>query len=384
MMHDREPERNVFWLPAFSITAFEQACESLIHKLGIKSDQTEDAREQLQGYLSSEQSGTWLLILDNVDSEEDLCGHDDVPGIKMYLPHSQSGQVLLTTRWRKIAVDFAKTNVIPIAEMEEDDAKNLLQSSVIAGFPSGDNEAMKTLLHLLAYLPLAIAQAAAYINIFDISLYEYLQLCRHSQKDMMELLQSQYEDDTLYNKSQGAVATTWLISFHQIQKHSPAAAKLLLFIACIESQAIPQSILPDLGSEQEKLKAIGTLKGYGFLKPRSEEGMFDMHNLVHTVTAFWAKDQGIHVQNISDTLAHLSSVFQPTGWEDRSIWGPQLPHILHAARALQTLNSTIWSELGLGVGLSLISEARIADAVDLLEMVSQDLETELAKDDPKN
>lgn len=187
-IHERNSECKVFWLPAFSMTGFKQACTALIQKLGILSSQNEDAREQLQQYLSSERSGRWLLILDNVDREEDLRGHDGTPGIKTYLPRSQSGQLLLTTRWKKIAVEFAKTNVIPIAEMEQDDAENLLQSSVITKFSSDDDEAMKTLLQLLAYLPLAIAQAAAYINIFDVSLDEYLQLCRHSQEDMMELL----------------------------------------------------------------------------------------------------------------------------------------------------------------------------------------------------
>lgn len=385
MIREREPERNIFWLPALSMTAFKQGCADLVQKLGIQSIKNGDPREQLQQYLNSEEARRWLLILDNVDSEEDLLGQDGTPGIKTYLPQSQSGhgQLLLTTRWKKIAVEFAKTNVIPIAEMGEDDAKNLLQSSLITEFSCSSDETIKALLQLLAYLPLAIAQAAAYINIFEVSLEEYLQLCRHSQEDMMELLQSQYEDDTLYDESQGAVATTWLISFNQIQKQSPAASKLLLFVMCIEPQAIPKSILPDVGTEQERLKAIGTLKGYGFLKARSEQGMFDMHNLVHMVTQFWAKDRGMHAQNVADALTHLSSAFKPCVWETRSIWRPQLPHALHAFRTHEARHLTEWSTLGGQVGWCLLEEGRATEALHIFQLVLKALETTLAEDDPE-
>ena len=293
MLEYQDPGCSILWLPAFSMAAFDQACTELVRKLGLPSNDDDDAKELIQRHLSLEGVGRWLLILDNADSEDVLQGSRGIPGIRTYLPRNRYGQVLITTRWRKIAVDFAKTNVIPVAEMELRDAKNLLRRLVLCEHLAWEDYIVDELLRLLTCLPLAIVQAAAYMNIFEVSIKEYVRLCRHSQRDMMELMRSQYQDDTLYDESQGAVATTSFISFAQLRKYNPVAEKLLLFITWIEPQAIPLSLLPEFESELEKVKAVGTLKSYGFLQPRPEEGLFDMHNLVHMVMQFWAQIKGL-------------------------------------------------------------------------------------------
>lgn len=382
MMDNEDPRCSVIWLPAFSMAGFEQACTDLVKMLNLQSNQEDDARELIQQHLNSGAVGRWLLILDNSDSEDVLQGSKGVRGIYSYLPRSRNGQILVTTRLRKIAVDFAKQNVISIAEMERKDAKSLLQTSLISEHSIWEEHAVDELLHLLTYLPLAIVQAAAYMNVFEVAVEEYLMLCRHSQQDMMELMRNRYQDDTLYDESQGAVATTWLLSFNQLQKHNTAATRLLFFIMWIEPQAIPQSMLPDVGSEQEKVKAIGTLKSYGFLRGRSERGIFDMHSLVHMVMQSWAADQGIKTKTKADMLRHLAGVFQSDAWEDRDVWRTHLPHVLHVFGAYQKIDPIIVSRLGYWAGRCLIKDGRINEAVTLLEQVVQIRETSLAHDHP--
>ena len=53
------------------------------------------------------------------------------------------------------------------------------------------------------------------------------------------------------------IATTWLISFEQIQKRAPLAADYMAFISCIGEQDIPPNLLP-LTSESDKTEALGT------------------------------------------------------------------------------------------------------------------------------
>jgi hypothetical protein len=69
------------------------------------------------------------------------------------------------------------------------------------------------LLKRLAFLPLAISQAAAYINYHDISLARYMSLLGEQEASTIELLGEEFADDGRYADIQNPVATTWLVSF---------------------------------------------------------------------------------------------------------------------------------------------------------------------------
>lgn len=62
----------------------------------------------------------------------------------------------------------------------------------------------------LTHLPLAIAQAAVYINSMDVSIQEYMQLLRDTEQDMLNLLSREFRDSTWYTDSKNAIAATWL------------------------------------------------------------------------------------------------------------------------------------------------------------------------------
>jgi hypothetical protein len=68
-------------------------------------------------YLSSERAGQWLLIIDNADDMEIVTGSDQVRGIADYLPPSNKGLVLFTTRTQEVAVALARSNVIKLEAM---------------------------------------------------------------------------------------------------------------------------------------------------------------------------------------------------------------------------------------------------------------------------
>jgi hypothetical protein len=69
------------------------------------------------------------------------------------------------------------------------------------------------LLLQLTYLPLAIIQAAAYINENAISLADYLLLLAEQKAEVIDLLSEEFKDNGRYCLIKNLVATTWLILF---------------------------------------------------------------------------------------------------------------------------------------------------------------------------
>ncbi|KAL4993005.1 hypothetical protein BDV10DRAFT_36602 [Aspergillus recurvatus] len=83
-----------------------------------------------------------------------------------YLPQHARGHVLFTTRNRKVAVLLASANVIHVSEPDSQAAVRILKKSLVDKtlLNDGGEAVAHGLLEQLALLPLAIAQAAAYIN----------------------------------------------------------------------------------------------------------------------------------------------------------------------------------------------------------------------------
>lgn len=216
---------------------------------------------------------------------------------------------LVTTRRQEIAVHLARNQVIELPEMSSGEARDLLRQLLVDPKKARDDEELKKLFGVLCYHPLAIAQAANYFNMNRTSFARYLSDYHESEEGMMELLGNGFDDDTHHNRSQSAVATTWLVSFKQVKENHPAAERVLSFISWIEPKAIPRSILPDMGSEQAKTQVIGTLEGYGFLTTREGGDILDMHSLVHTIAQRQVRSQGVSKLGRDRIFSHLYAVF---------------------------------------------------------------------------
>ncbi|RYO74827.1 hypothetical protein DL764_010710 [Monosporascus ibericus] len=263
---DNQPEYSVFWVPALSDGSFDQAYSEIARRLDIRIAKDDDPKESLRRHLSSEAAGKWLLIVDNADDTELLFGSSENPGgLHEYLPESENGFTLFTTRSRKVAVSAAGCDVFDLQEMDEQEATGLLEKTLIQKQLLRDKATTRRLLQDLTYLPSAITQAVAYLNCNQTPIHNYLELLRGTEEDMVRLMSREFRDSTRYSGSQNAVASTWLVSFDQVRKFDGAAAELLSFMSCIEPKAIPRSLLPNSWYNEEMENAIGTLCGYAFL-----------------------------------------------------------------------------------------------------------------------
>ena len=171
--------------------------------------------------------------------------------------------------------------------METGEAHQLLVTNLYSPL-MGDTESTTRLLDLLANLPLAIKQASAYMNENQVPTAEYLKSYESNDDEMIYLLSREFEDLGRYNEVKNPIATTWLISFHQIQHSNPLAADYLRFMSFLAEQDIPQSLLPPDG-RAKTAEAIGTLRAYRFIIEREELGSYDIHRLVQVSARKWLR-----------------------------------------------------------------------------------------------
>jgi tetratricopeptide (TPR) repeat protein len=322
---------SVFWAPATSVEILQQAFENIGRQLRIPGleDGHADVKKLVQQHLNQQSSGQWLLILDNVD-EVDMWDAE----LRPFLPKSPQGCVICTTRNRKVAVKIAEApSIIEVREMDEETAMQLLAKSLIddSGLSDNRQDAPK-LLEQLTFLPLAIVQAAAYINENRCALSEYLLLLEAQEQDVVELLSEDFEDDRRYEDTKNPVATTWLISFQHIQRTNPLAAEYLSFMACVDPKDVPQSLLPPAQSRKKEIDALGMLDAYSFVSRRAGDQALDMHRLVHLSTRNWLGKEGRLAEWAAKAMQRLEEVFPEAEHMNRSIWRLYLAHALYVLK----------------------------------------------------
>jgi tetratricopeptide (TPR) repeat protein len=396
IVKEKWPEYSVFWVPALSIESFEQACAGIAKALRIPyaAGGEEDVKELVQQHLSSSRAGRWLLVVDNADDADIFFGTAQLKGVVEYLPESETGIIVYTTRTPEVA-ELTRGDVIELGAMDREDAVAFLTKSLIRKDLLRNDATTKELLDQLTYLPLAIAQAAAYLNRNRISVARYLQLLRSTEHNVVALMSREFRDDTRYKQSANAVATTWVVSFSQIRERDAAAADLLAFMSCVEWKAIPRSLLPRAHVEWQMEEAIGTLCGYSFLARRGdsnskEEGQeeeeevreewYDIHRLVHLATRIWVSKHGDAAKVLDEAVRHVADVFPSDDFANRAIWRAYLPHALRMLGSGQEGSVEDRSELCLSVGRCLEVEGRIREAVKWLEESCQSREA-LDEDD---
>jgi tetratricopeptide (TPR) repeat protein len=332
----------VFWVPAMSRESFELAYREIAIRLRLPgvTDPNTNINKLVKETLSADRF-SWLMIVDNADDPAILLGlvDGDPDSLRLgdYLPSSCRGAVLFTTRSRKAARTLTSSCVLALEDMSQSEARELLTqhmtNEVVLNDPS---TAIDQLLSTLAYLPLAIVQAAAYINNNDILISDYMSLFQHAGAEI-ELFSEQFEDLGGYPEKDNTVARTWNISFDQIRKQDPLAAEYLSFMASISRSNIPQSLLPLHGSAVERIRALGTLTGYAFITERQtlqgveRERFFDMHRLVHVASTEWLHGSGEWASWAHTVVHRLEELVPCGGHNGKEIWAPYLAHALHVA-----------------------------------------------------
>jgi len=205
----------------------------------------------------------------------------------------------------------------------------------------GDEPGAGELAEELGDLPLALEQAAAYIERTGESFSGYLGLFRSRRKHLWKT-ESRPGD---YPKT---VATTWSLSIERAREEAPAAYDLLMLCAYLGPDSIPKDLLREgkkslprslsavLGDTLQMDQAIAALLSHSLIQV--EEDSLSVHRLVQAVSRDKAEEDAQKVW-AKAALRLVSGAF-PDESQDVRTW-PQckrlLPHALAVADHAQRL-----------------------------------------------
>ena len=379
----KHADLSVFWVSALSAEVFEQAYAEIAKLLNISGavGLEEDMKVLVREYLNSNKAGRWLMIVDNADDIDLLEGTQRAEGISKYLPDSDLGATVFTTRDRHLAHLIAGSDVIELGRMPHQEAVDVLKHTLVRKSMLGDEDLTTLLLVELDYLPLAMTQAAAYMNCNTTSLQEYLDLIRSTEQDLVYVMSLEMRDHTRYKQASSAVAKTWLVSFDQMAQRDPDAANLLRYMSCFQWKAIPRSILPLMESAARMRTALGTLCAYSFVAPRSDRDEYDMHRLVHVAARIWAREKGVMTEVQRKAILYFTDVFPSNDISNRETWRQYIPHAARVKKIEGEGLDEVKGELCLSVGQCLEVDGKIRDAVSWMEQ-SLRYRLHLAEDHP--
>ena len=258
----------IWWIHAEEPATLARDYAELGPALGLpdRADQRQLVREVRQAV--SQRQGL-LLVFDNAADPE---------VIRPYLPLGPRRRVVVTTR----AAVWPNANVQEVQELSLEAAVQFLQERT----EQTDLEAAGAIATQLGCLPLALEQAAAYVEACRTTLPSYARLLEEHGLKLLE------QGDV--HQYPASVGTTWNLAFEQVRSCCPVAADLLCLCAYLAPEAIH---LPELAGAAQRLpsrlgaavvdelarnEARAALLRFSLI--RAEGPVISVHRLVQRVT----------------------------------------------------------------------------------------------------
>ncbi|WP_431330487.1 tetratricopeptide repeat protein [Streptomyces sp. IPPR8] len=184
----------------------------------------------------------WLIVLDDVADPSDLVVRAENAGshYSLWPPASPHGQVLLTTRRRDAALFGQGRRRIEVGLFAPAESAGYLTASLAAFSRTEPADDLTALARDLGYLPLALAQAAAYLIDSGDSAAAYRERLADRAIALADL-----SPETLPDEQAAALAAAWSLSIDRADTLRPAglAQPMLHLAALLDANGIPQSVL---------------------------------------------------------------------------------------------------------------------------------------------
>jgi hypothetical protein len=172
--------------------------------------------------------------------------------VRPYFPASPRGTILVTTKGME-AGPITFTAVIQVKTIDKREAGQLLHAYLL-GIDVILAE-LSALASRLAFVPLALVQAAAFIKESAITVSNYLELLDKKGQDISELQGESFEQGPGTTLTvHPAMAETWILSFKEIERQNSFAGDILSLMSFFDPHAIPVDFLYHYAEQQPDQK----------------------------------------------------------------------------------------------------------------------------------
>ena len=274
----------------------------------------------------------WLLIVDNVDDEAAALA------LTAYFDHLRNGHVLITSRLHGFSRQVATLDLSVLSEA--DSTALLLQLTQDDRRKAADDDTQAlALARLMEGLPLALHQAAGYINEQRLTFAQYLARYEQEAADLLRWFSTlsipyagpQQGPDALAPRP---VLITWRASFARLDAN---AKQWLLVFSHFAPDSIPEFLLEDAldatpevkSLHRSALDALAQAEKISLLTRHDAPPRFKLHRLVQHVTRLTATAaERATALEVGIELIYEARLGDPTDVRTWSKWTPLQPHAL--------------------------------------------------------
>ncbi|MFD4142745.1 FxSxx-COOH system tetratricopeptide repeat protein [Streptomyces sp. NPDC058572] len=317
----REAYDVVWWVHADEPGVIPAELAGLAAELGIEHDDTAGtARSVLRALRRGTPHRGWLLLLDSAGPPEETTD---------WLPSASfpGGHVLITSRDRTWA---KHGSLVEVDVFTREESVELLRGAN----PALSLEDAAAVAHELGDLPLAVGQAAAWLQASAMPVDHYLLLLR---THITELLARTRPDD----QPNSVAAAGWLLSMAEMRGHSPAAADLLEICSFFGADPIPMDLLYSTpvkdalslapAEPRDALtisRIFRQINRYGLAKADQSAGTVTVHRLVQAeIRESLSQDRRSHLRSVVHAALAECDPRHPAAPDNWPRYDQLLPHL---------------------------------------------------------
>ncbi|MCJ1263726.1 hypothetical protein MMC22_003596 [Lobaria immixta] len=356
------PEQSVFWILASDTDHLRDSLALIAAhcKISRTEDTTDIMLDRVWRWLSDEDNGRWLMIIDGADNLGTffISSGDKQPGevraaesilstgLGRYVPTCLHGKVLITTNNKSAAESLADPgHVSEVHPMNKQYACALLRKYLTEGESTSTsikihpeswrNDDLDKLASQLDYLPLALVQAAAYIRMNSLSVTGFLELIASDQSDLPGILELDLQGHGGFDDLSQAFMSTWKVAFNQIEAQCSPASNLLSVMAFYEAKRIPNYLISHFHTDisQSSSRALDTLLAYSFITKDSENETISMHRLAQLAMRKRLSASNSEQKWADEALSLISQNFPGGEYESWTMCAALMPHALKVLRS---------------------------------------------------
>jgi hypothetical protein len=295
----------------------------------------------------------WLVVFDNVL---------DFESVKTFLPPAGPGRVLITSQSQHCPRGWP----VEVPALSPAVAAQFL----VARTGMADQDVALQLATELGGLPLALEQAAAYMQATGIPPTQYLELYRARQADLLA------RGEVAGHREH--VAATLGLALSRLSQDAPEAAGLLRLLAFLSPEPVPLGLLlaeqapeaeiphvlgPLLGDPLAAADAVAALRRYSLVTPAGD-GLIQVHRLVQAVTrAQLTNREADHWEQVAAAVVEAAI---PADGEQPSAWSTCAVLLPHARAVLELTSLGLWQ-----VARALGHSGSYATARDLFSLIAK-------------